>query len=94
MDIALMTFVVKVFWVLMRVAVVGVDGGVVDVGVVGDVDVVDDGVSDTDIYLWIAVPNSFTVLCSSFTCNCHVRTWMTLDDAGCWFSKQCYDSWS
>ena len=41
-----MTFVVKVFRVLMRVAVVGVDGGVVDVdvgdnGVVGDVDVVD-----------------------------------------------------
>jgi len=34
-----MTFVVKVFWVLMRVAVVGVDGGVVDVGVVGDVGV-------------------------------------------------------
>ena len=46
MDIAFIMFVVKVFRVLMRVAVVGVDGGVVDVGVVGDVDVVDDGVVD------------------------------------------------
>ena len=36
----------KVFRVLMQVAVVGVDGGVVDVGVVGDVDVVGDGVGD------------------------------------------------
>jgi len=42
MDTAFMTFVVKVkvFLVLMRVAVVDV----VDDGVVGDIDVVDDGV--------------------------------------------------
>ena len=70
---------VKVFLVLMQVAVVGV------VGVVGVVMVVllvlvlsMTVVSATDIYRWIAVPNSFTVPCSSFTWNWAVSLWMTM----------------
>ena len=60
--------------VLMQVAVVGVDA----VGVVTVVLVLTEVLvlAETDIYRWIAVPNSFTVVCSSFTWDSNMRSWM------------------